>query len=282
MWQLLILGMLLQQPATVGPVAETETAEVGPRYDVGETHIMILAFLEQRYLFFENFLDRLPSSGLRIQYRLQGEDVVNLVQVGELVIDEAVDDTGKSMVDPSTITDERRNAVRDVNMKPEDLRARGWMFGGSLEAADRAATVIKHVKGSMRCVFAAESEEIVIPHALEYLNKKLDDPRLAELGIEIKLIPSRDPAGDPEQQREIGVMLTSGESKLRNVEFCDAWLRPIALRAPIDAKTKDNETYKAYQTGMNPITNDSTLILSVSPEVSDRRVELNLTDVKLP
>ena len=280
MWQLLVLGMLLQPaPAAPAPAAEPEAK---PTYDEGEMRVEILAFLEQRYLFFENFLDRLPDSALRVQYRLRGADLAKLVQVGELVIDEAVDDTGKSLVDPQSITESRRESVRDINMKPEDLRNRGWMFGGSLLSAHREAKVIKNIKGSMRCVFASASEEILITNPIAQIGQMIEHPRLAEIGVKIELVDSRNPNAKADEKREIGVRVVEGEQKLRGVEACDAWLRPIVMRRPIPTKDADGVAYQAYQTAATPVTADSTLILIVSPDVNDRRVEMELTDIKLP
>ena len=228
------------------------------------------------------FTQNLPESELRMRVRLIGEDIPSLVRVGNVVFEEAVDDTGKSLVDPATTTEERRTVTRRVFTPPEAIARSGWPLATALKASDRGAKTLKTLKGSVRVLFAKDSEDVIVINPLQFSGGIIAHPRLKELGIEVKLLPPGTPPEVVSHERALAIQVTAGDEKLRKVEFCDAWLRPVRTRPPADRRLEDGSMCMVYDTLGVPFDETTQMIIEVLPNVRDERVEFSFTDVKLP
>lgn len=217
---------------------------------------------------------------LRFRMRLSGPRFQKIVRLGRPVLDEVVDDTGKQLVDPEKIKDQRRDDTRVV-MKSHLLQ-------GSLElramaqAAARQAAKLKIVRGTVRVVLhSAPPEEITINDPLRFRGKAVEHPRLKELGIEVKMLPLGDPAGVPETNSAVSLSYGEKEILVHDIAFYDEWMQKISIRGTL-ARSNAGDRVVVYQATRAEFTEDTQMVLTVHPKVRDLRVPIKFKDVELP
>ncbi|MBN2448106.1 MAG: hypothetical protein JXO22_15355 [Phycisphaerae bacterium] len=283
MWQICLIALLMQQPGTVGPTPDTaEVPKAQKTYDTGENRVELLVLYEQRFNFIEDFVPQPPKSELLLRVRLAGKDIPQLVRCGNVVFDEAVDSAGQALAEPDQYTDEFKDAMRQIPAPPTALAKNGWQLSASLKPATRTAETVKTMSGSIRCIFASETEEIIVVDPRQYTDKAVEDARLTELGITVSIPPTEGAADNPATQSEIRVKVTGETEKIKTIGFCDAWLRPIRTRPPEEQRTEDGGKLFIYQTGGMPIDDSTQMIVTVFPTLRDEQIKFEFKDVKLP
>ena len=282
MWQICLIALLLQQPGTVGPTPEAaEVPNVQKTYDTGPNRVELLVLYEQRFNFIEDFVPQPPKSELLLRVRLAGKDIPNLVRCGNVVFDEAVDSAGAALAEPDSYTEEFKTTMRQIPAPPSALSKNGWQLSASLKPATRTAETVKTMRGSIRVLFASDTEEVIVVNPRQYTDKTVDAPRLAELGVTVSVVAP--PAPEiPAHQNQIRIKVTGDAEKIKDFAFCDAWLRPIRTRPPEEQRTEDGGKLFIFQSGGMPFDETTQMIINVFPELRDEQLKFDFSDVKLP
>lgn len=279
-----VLMQAPEAPAQASPQASPQV--IGPepakRYDQGPMGLDLVVLYEQRFRFFETLPGNIPSSRLEMRFRLRGEGIGELVRFGNVSFDEAIDSAGKSLLNEADQTDEYRQFLRRANATADGLIANGLPLPGRLASPTRTATTIKSLKGSIRVVRATGREQIVIVDALQQVGNKLEHPRLAELGIEVTLLPPGNPTGFEDPTRALAMRLDRGGEKIDRVVFCDEWLRTIGSRPPSERRTNEGDRCLIFQAARQPFDDNTQMIIEVYLDAKDQRIPFSFTDVELP
>ena len=284
MWSLCLL--LALQPAPAGAVQPTpvpqpaQEAEAAPRYDLGPLHGEVIAMFDARYWYSED-MPGSRQSELRMQMRMSGEGIVKAARVGNVVFDEAVDDTGRALITAETYTDEERTETRALNVGAERLRSTGLMLGARMDAPSRDAKTVK-LRGSVRVILASGSEEITIDNPLQYVGKDIENDRLKELGIQIRVLAPDVLAGDTPPSGQILVLqYVQGDQQIHRVELHDAWMKPMRHRER-PMKTKDGEDVIGCAVQGGTVDDKTQLVLNVFQTIDDQRIPIVIDALKLP
>jgi hypothetical protein len=281
----LSMWVALQAPATAEPTAAAEPVS-GPepevRHDQGPLGLDLLVLYEQRFRFFEQLPGNIPSSEIQMRFRLRGEGIGEVVRFGNVVFDEVLDNLGESLLREEDQTDQYRDFLRPTNAAPGALEANGMPLPARIKSPKRNAAVLRSMKGTVRVIRAAEREQIVIIEPLELVGKQIQHPRLAELGIELTLMPIGNPTGYENPAQALVLRLDKGGEKLSRLEFCDEWLRTIAARPPAQRTTNEGDACLVYQAARRPFDQNTQMIIEVFPDAKDERIPFLLKDVQLP
>ncbi len=281
-WSLCSLVLLLQ-PAphlTMVPTEAQQPAEDAPVYDEGPLAVAVVAIFDARY-WFEHTRTGTRESEMRMQIRISGEDIKKIVRAGEVIFTEVVDDTGKSLVDPQSYTEEQKTQTRPVNAAPERLREQGLMTGTRFGSPARGAKTVKLV-GSVRVVKAADREEVTIDNPLQYVGQTIENPRLKELGIEVKVVPVAElPGSPPPADQMIALQYLRGDQQIAGIKLLDGWMKPVRYRErPMN--TMSGDPVAAYLAQGSALDENTQLVLEVFPHVEETEVKINLDAVRLP
>ena len=268
-----------QPAATPQPVAGPE---VTPHYDQGPLGLDLIVLYEQRFRFFETLPGNMPTNELQMRFRLRGEGIGDLVRFGNIIFDEATDSAGKSLIRQDDQTDDYREFLRRANAPQEGLIANGLPLPARLLAPSRTATTLKSMKGAVRIVRATGREQIVIVDPLMKIGEKIEHPRLADLGIELTLMPPGNPTGFSDPTRALALRLDKGGEKIDRIQFCDEWLRTLGSRPPAERKTNEGDNCLIYQAARQPYDDNTQMIIEVYLDAKDERVPFSFTDVELP
>ena len=223
-----------------------------------------------------------PEPGLSLRAKLTGERLVHMVGRGELIVEEMVDDTGAVL---KTLADYNPRELTRIYSLKAGKRMLTAGFAGlnvTARAASRQARKLATVRGYVNVVYATETEEITIDNPLQYLGGYLDNPRLKELDIKIKVI---EPGDEVKGMRDTsGLALQfEGESRkhLRKAEFFDAWLKPLYARErPME--TPDGEEYLFLAVMAGKVDADTQMLMKFYPEIEEERVPFEFKDIELP
>lgn len=222
-----------------------------------------------------------PTSTLRLQVKLTGERLGEVVRSGPLVIEEAVDENGTSLVDAEAMGQHAREMTLPVNINARVLQQGFLPREASLNSPPRSSLKIARLRGYCNVVYADKAEQIVIENPLQYEGRNLEHPRLAELGIEIRVLKIGEEADEPGGGKGIAMKFTEGEEKIRASDFFDAWMKRMAIRARI-GQTNTDKKYTYYATQVGRIDEDTQLILHVFPEIETARIPLMADELALP
>lgn len=280
---LLVAGEALAQerggrPARPGPAAEPEPTSRPIRTD-GPLRLEADAVLEQRVSLLGTG-DRAPRTGLRIRLRLVGEGITEVVRLGRPILQELIDDTGKALFDPATITDEMRQATAPASGTPAEL-ATGIPVPVDADVSSRGAKTLKSVKGSMRVVFGGEQKSVLIQNPKQFVGGLVQHPELDRIGIKLRIVKLGEDTEDADDGRSIGIKVEGGNDAIVNMTVSDGWTRTVNSRFR-DRKLKDGSTYQLRSLINQPFTDQYFLVLRVFSSVETKEVPFDLKDVPLP
>jgi len=222
-----------------------------------------------------------PTSTLRLQVKLTGERLAQVVRSGPLVIEEAVDEHGNTLVDAEAMGQYAREMTLPVNVNARVLQQGFLPREANLVPPPRSSTKIARMRGYCNIVFADKSEQVVIENPLQYEGREVDHPRLKELGIELRVLKIGEEADEPGGGKGIAMKFTGGEEKVRAAELYDAWMKRMAVRARV-GQTNNEKKYTYYAAQVGKIDEDTQLVLHVFPEIETARVSLMVDDLALP
>jgi len=284
-WSLLIVLLAWQPPAAATgqpPVTEPAATQPAPTvtYDHGPWRGEVVALFDARYWYAEQ--DRGGrESRLQMQVRVAGERVAEVVRYGNVVFDEAVDDTGQALLAPDAYTEQERTETRLIRWPVDRLRNEGLRLPASVGSPNRTARTLT-LRGSVRLIVAAEQVEITVDNPLQFAGKIIDHPRLRELGIEVRMVtPEELGSGAQPISREPALEFVKGEEQIHSVSFHDAWMRPIRHRER-PTQTTEGKAVIAYGLPGGKLDEDSQLVLKVFPKIEDVRVPINIDALRLP
>lgn len=277
------LFLLLQVPGAQPaqpPAAGAEQPTTAPTYDQGPLRGEIDALRDSRFWFMDSQPNN-PKSDLQMRLRIRGERVDQIARSGNVILDEAVDDTGKALFS-KTYTQEERDSTRPVTVPADRLRSSGWQLSIGLDSPTRAAKSVK-LRGSVRLVLAKDREDITVDNPLQYVGKTIENPRLRELGVEVRVLPPSDVQEEaeplPPGNKLMVFQYVKGAERVQGVTFYDANMKALRGRErPL--QTKAGEAVVGQQLTAD-LSADCQAVFQVFPQVEDLRLPLQL-DVPLP
>jgi len=225
--------------------------------------------------------DQPGGSALKVQVKLTGERLPEVVRAGQFVIESAVDDTGAELVDPEAIKPRQRDVTQAITMNPRTLKQGFLLKEGSLNSPARSATNIKALRGYVNVVYATETEDVVIDNPLQFEGGLVANPRLSEIGVQVRVLKLGEEADEPGDGRGIAIKFTEGEEAVRGVGLYDGWYRRLNAR-PRAGKTDDEKRYTYFAVAGGRIDADSQMIISVFPNIEREKVEFTGADLRLP
>jgi hypothetical protein len=282
MWYWCFCLLLLQQVDPSAAVqSETPQATSAPTTQEGPMRVELLGIREIREAYLDPQIDRPVRSQLQLGLQVAGTRVLEIVKVGNVIFSEVVDDTGKSLIGPDTYSEAVRTTMRPMEVTPETLRRGGLRLSSSLEPAARKAATITKAKGTLRVLYANETEEITIVNPRELMGSIIAHPRLKELGIEIRVMPAGDPRSVPPRDMFISLQYLSKENHIAGVEFYDAWMKPMLAR-PRPMKTNDDQDCMVFQVSRGKLDTDSQMVIQIYPTLDEAVIEAEFEDIPLP
>ncbi len=276
---LLSLLILAQAAAVQEPVEPPKPQEV---YDEGPLRIEISAMREIR-LVYEDMPDRSEKeSNFAMQVRIRGERLGEISRYGMLILEELVDSTGHSLLDPNTYTEEDLERTREMTFPVQRLKETGLqLVSKPTKLAKREAAQLKTVRGYVRLILADQTKSFTVLNPEQYRGKVIADERLAELGVEVRVAePTEFEQGPPTDQALIFEYTKKGEH-IRTVKFFDPWMRPLRHRER-PMTTTDGKECMAYYFRPGEINDDMQVVFEVHPKIEDVRLPLEVEDVALP
>ncbi|MFH1746426.1 MAG: hypothetical protein ABIG44_05205 [Planctomycetota bacterium] len=279
----LCVMLMLQQavPQETPTVPTTQPAPPAPTYDNGPLRVEVTAMFDARYWFLED-QPGMRESDLRMQLRVCGERLTEVARVGTVVFDEATDSTGQILVNPAEYPPDARETTQPMNLTPDRLRASGLLLTAGMGSPARAAESV-NLKGSLRLIMAEGHEEITIDNPLQYVGKQIENKRLAELGVEIRVVPLEELAGEqpPSAANTYAIQYLKGQDHVRALAFYNGWMSVIRHRER-PMQTKDDKSVVGCGLIGAELDENSQLVLEVFPKVDDVRLPVVFDQLKLP
>ena len=263
------------QPAE--PPAEAE--EVKP--PAGPMRLELNAIGESRVRYAGEVPPNAPPSALGIQMKLMGDRLDQIIGLGQLVIEEMVDDQGNAYVNPEDITEETRTAVAPNRAAATVVEQGFWPMQAETKAPPRTASILAKVKGFINVVYAVgEPEEILIDNPTQFREGFLEHPRLKELGIKIGV---RAPGDESNEAFGRGVAFDFGDfrKQVRRVEFYDGWMKPLYARER-RMRGEDGQPLSFWGVSVGKLDEDSQMVLTFFPKTEQQTLTFELDDVELP
>ncbi|TWT40560.1 hypothetical protein RAS1_42730 [Phycisphaerae bacterium RAS1] len=252
-----------------------------PNYAVGELKVDCVAMLEGRYRFSDPAPGAPRESELRMQFRLVGEKITQIQRHGQLILSEVVDDTGRSLFDPSTYSAEDRENTRLVAGPAEKLKETGLLLVTRASASTRGAVTLKRIRGSVRLILSKEYVEVTVSNPTQFVGKSIDDPRLKDLGINVRLVAPEEFEKPYEAGKAIALRYETKAELVRSAALFDGWMKPIRVREAAGT-TKDGKSCTVFTVLGGDLNADAQLVVQVFPAVEDVNVPVSLDDVPLP
>ncbi len=287
-----MLMLLLIQPPTPQPPPSAPTAAPPPGMEapasqpavnlaVGPMRVELVAIMEGRYRFIETPPGGARPSEMQLQFRVVGERLTEVAKYGKVILTELVDDTGKSLIKPDSYTAEDRSNLRLAGLPPERLRESGLQLVQRADASERAGRKIKTMKGAVRVILAGKYDEVTLINPGAATGKSIDDQRLKDLGIDIRIVPLDDLPNPPPPGRSIAVQIKTKPENVRNIAFHDAWMKPMRTRE-MPVTLKDGSSATVYGIMGGEFNADTQMVVQVFQSVEDLQVPLDLKDIDLP
>lgn len=223
----------------------------------------------------------MPEASLRLNVNLTGERLGEIVSLGHLVIEHMIDDTGAVLASPEDLEARDLESTSPVNMSKRVL-ARGFVTRiGEAKAPSRLARKLTKVSGWVNVVYATETEDILVDNPLKFLGGNIEHPRLAELGIKVRVVKPGNEAGEVHPEKGLGLMFDGSRKSVRNVRFFDAWMKPMYPR-PRMVKTAEGKEYAYYAMVVGQVDEDMQILFTVYPQIEEARIPFTFENVELP
>jgi len=268
-----------------GPVQE-EQAPAGPEEPqaappTGPMRLEPLMVTEERVRYHGEPPENPMKSTLRLQLKLTGERLGEVVGLGPLVIEEMVDDAGTVLLSPADVQSRDTGQMSSVRNSKRLLSLGFAARTAEAPAPSRTARKLAKLTGWVDVVYAAESEEILIDNPLQYLGREIDHPRLKELGLQIQVIKPGEEIQERRDGSGVGLDLSQCSKRIRDVELFDAWLRPLYPRSR-QVQTAEGRSYTYYGSIVGKVDEDTQMFLSVYPQIEEARIRFEFQDLELP
>lgn len=223
---------------------------------------------------------RAPESNMQFQFKLTGEKLPYLIRVSPVILEEVVDDGGRSLLDPAQLAKDRGDDFAIVDVK-SNLKIGYWPLYAKIQSASRGAKSIARLKGHVNAIFGNESKDVVIENPRQYEGQFLSDPALAELGVKIRVLKIGVDVTPPPTSKGIALQFVEGMNKLKFTAFYDPWMKRMQSRGRLD-KTKDGEAYTFFQVAGSSLAEDSQMVLTVYTDIETMTLPFEFTNLELP
>ena len=259
--------------------AEQPAEEVKP--PAGPMRLELNAIGESRVRYAGETPPNAPPSTLGIQLKLMGDRLESIIGLGQLVIEEMIDDQGTAHVTPADVDGETRTAAGPNRASSGVLEQGFWPLQAETKAPPRSVSKLAKVRGFVNVVYTSgESEEILIDNPVQYRETFLEHPRLKELGIKIEV---RAPGDDSSEAFGRGVAFDFGDfrKQVRRVEFYDGWMKPMYARER-RMRGADGKMLSFWGVSVGKLDEDSQMVLTFYPETEQQQLTFELEQVELP
>lgn len=276
-----IVSLMLWGTAQETTALRPPAGSGSPTTQEGPMRVEIAGMVETRFRFIEPPPGPPPPARFQIQFKLRGARLKEIARLGNLIFTEVVDETGKAMVDPNTYDEEKLTGSRVIeNIEQVIAQQGGIAVVEAFDLSSRAARRISTMKGYWRLYYASAPEEIVLEDPLQYAGRIIEHPRLAALGVKIRLYgPGQE--GLPDDGKQIGVQILEGEEKVQGADFYDDWYRLIVSR-PRPMTDSSGATFQVYRAGAMPFSSEHQMVVRVFPKVQSEDLPVEFRDVELP
>jgi len=278
-----ILILLLLPQVAPTPDQEGQApgpAEVSPCAQ-GPLRAQIVAMREIRYSAQDPELASRLHSELGMQIRVCGERIEQIVRHGNPIFTELVDDTGRSLIDENTYSEQDKTITRPPMLPPDRLRIDGLLLTTRMNSSARGAALLRRARGYVRVILAKDPITLTIDNPLQYHGSTITDSRLKDLGIEVAIVPADQVENAPPANRCLALEYKSKGDHVQRVSFVDGWMRQIPARDMWATKIEGGLCQAYYfDTGM--FNDDMQMVLEVFPTIEVIEVPVELTDVPLP
>jgi hypothetical protein len=269
------------QPQTPPTVGEPATAPA-VQYDQGPLRLELMAMMETRPKLLEQIPNVPKESSAAMRFRVQGERIDQVSRIGNVILSEAVDDTGKQLFDPASVTEADKTTTRAVTLSPERLKSGGLTLDVRLTpAAARQAKSIKKLRGNVRLFVAGPSEEITIENPRRFENQVIDHPRLKELGLTIRLIPPAEMKQLPQPERALVIQMKDKAEYVKSRKFVDASMKQIRAREQ-QSSTDAGEPATVCLFEPGQLNDEIQLVLDVYSKVEEVNLPVQIDNFELP
>jgi hypothetical protein len=282
-----LLGLSLvsraQGPAPTPPTPAKPADPNAPAvvYDEGPLRAEIIAMREVRMRYNDTPERSESESNFAMLVRIRGERLKEISRYGNVILSEVVDDSGRAMLDPNSITDEDRNTMRPQSLPAARLQEGGLQLATRpLKMAARVAKTLKHVRGEIKIVMAGKTEKVTIVNPSQYEGKALEHPRLSELGIEVRVVPASELETPPPGQSVV-LQYKQKADNVQSASFYDAAMKPLRSRER-PMTTKAGEKCVVLLLEGAGATNEMQLVLDVSPTIESLVLPVTGDDLPLP
>jgi len=277
----MLLMMLPQAPQAPQAPAQDKPTTSAPVYDQGPLRAEFVAMREVRLRAADPELAARLDSDLRIQVRVMGERLTEVSRYGTFILKELVDDQGKSLIDADTYTEDEKTLTRPLNFAAERMRASGLALTTRTKPASRGAEVLKRARGSIRLILAKGTENVTVVNPTQYYGKTIENPRLAELGIEIEVVSTDDLENAPPANRCVVIRHKTKPLHVHGVKFLDGWMRPVSARENL-VETKAGDKCQLFYFDSGILSDEMQMVLELHEEVEDIEVPIVLDGLELP
>ncbi len=281
LYVILILLLLPQvAPAPQERAQSPGQTEVSPCAQ-GPLRAEIVAMREIRYSARDPELASRLHSELGMQIRVCGERIDQIVRNGNPIFTELVDDTGRSLIDENTYSEQDKTITRPPMLPAERLRIDGLLLTTRVSNSARGAALLRRARGYVRVILAKDPVTLTIDNPLQYYGGTIADQRLKDLGIEIAVVPPDQVENAPPANRCVALEYKSKGDHVQRVSFVDGWMRQVPAR-DIWATKIEGGLCQAYFFDTGMFNDDMQMVLEVFPTIEVIEVPLELSDVPLP
>lgn len=264
-----------------GPADRTQQPPVEP--PTGPMRVEPLTLIEVRIWDPAPELNRPFRSSLRLQVKITGQRLGQLVRAGKLILEEMRTDTDEQLELITPYKERDYTATQNVYITDRTLRQGFLPREVTVQAPSRKATRITTCRGYINLAYASATREIEIRDPLSYQGRVLDAPELKELGIVVRVLKLGQETEEPDNGRGIALRFEKGKDLLRAVNFYDGWFRRVPARGQRhEAKEDGRPGYTHYAIQRGRIDHDTFLVLTVFSDLTSQKLEFDLKDMPLP
>jgi hypothetical protein len=266
-------------PTAVGPTGAAPPAAPAVLYDTGPLRAEITAMREIRLRYVDDADKSAAESQFAMQVRVSGEKLGSITRFGNLILSELVDDKGHSMLDPNSPNEQEKTQMYPMSIPKDRLSSMGLLVMARGRPAERTAEHIK-AKGTIHVVLGEKPEKITILNPLQYLGKTIPDPRLAELGVTVRVVPTTE-LKQPVQGQCVVLQYVTKPENVKDAALYDGWMRQLPA-GERKVPAADDKECVAYCFESTAALDEIQLVLNVHAKVEDVQLELNAENVPLP
>lgn len=254
-----------------------------PKYDTGPLRVELLGMAEMRVKMLETIAGGPKESDLRMQFRVQGEGIEKIVRIGNLIFTELVDESGKSLIDENSYTENDKTSLRPVTLPADRLKSGALQIPARLpKVADRKASSLKKVRGGVKVILGGLSEQITVDQPLKFKGKAIDLPRIKEIGVEVQVISAENVASPPTPpDRAFVLQIKTKKENIKSITWFDGSMRPIRPRE-VQVTLTNNEQASAYIFEPNQLNDELQMTLDIYPTIEEKTLNVAIDDFQLP